>query len=267
MDVRTAQRAGGSTSADRVFVSSCAVVVLDGASAFEPVGVSADVYSEHLGGEIAAMIDDDRTPIRVVVARAIERSADALDLRRGSAPSSTVAALRVQPDGRSEFYVLGDSPVYYSIQGTQHRLVDERLDDVAAAERASYVEHLRAGDGYGPQHWQRLAVLQQAQRALRNCHGGYWIAEADPQAAAHAVTRSYPPGALQWAVLASDGAADGIEAAGIDWSAIVHYSRDQLDQTLANLHRWESDVDPDGRLRPRAKRHDDKTLAIVRLGR
>jgi hypothetical protein len=44
-----------------------------------------------------------------------------------------------------------------------------------------------------------------------------------------------------------------------DWSALP-VDADHLHRCLEQLHEWEADRDPDGRLLPRSKRHDDKTL-------
>lgn len=39
---------------------------------------------------------------------------------------------------------------------------------------------------------------------------------------------------------------------------------DGLNRLLSECHRWEAEDDPDGRLLPRAKRHDDKALVVVK---
>ncbi|WP_158633223.1 hypothetical protein [Amycolatopsis sp. WAC 04182] len=38
-----------------------------------------------------------------------------------------------------------------------------------------------------------------------------------------------------------------------------------LHDIVTRCHTWEHDADPDARTLPRAKRHDDKTLAAVRI--
>jgi hypothetical protein len=108
-----------------------------------------------------------------------------------------------------------------------------------------------------------VAPGREAQRLARNRPWGYWIAEADPDAAEHGLNRHVPATEITWAVLASDGAADLIDYAGHHWPAIAHADADQLTRLLAELHDWEATVDPDGRALPRAKRHDDKTLVAI----
>jgi hypothetical protein len=159
--------------------------------------------------------------------------------------------------------VLGDSPIHYGTASAAAILTDERLAAIAPVERKRYMNRLRAGHGYGDEHRAAITALQQAQRDARNQRDGYWIAEAEPEAANHGVTLTLESGALTLAVLATDGAADLIDYTGQDWCAIAHYDAAQLAELLRQLDSWEAVSDPDGRQLPRAKRHDDKTIAVV----
>ena len=125
------------------------------------------------------------------------------------------------------------------------------------------MSRLRAGHGYDEQHRAALAALQCAQRHACNRPDGYWIAEADPDAADHGFTLYVPAAAITWAVLATDGAADLIDHTGHAWPDIAHADADQLAALLTQLDEWEDRTDPDGRSLPRAKRHDDKTLVAI----
>jgi hypothetical protein len=183
-----------------------------------------------------------------------------LDLRAGASPSGTVAILRARRDA-ADLYVLGDSPIHYGIGHREHSLIDDQLSKVATPERGHYLSQLRDGHGYDEAHRAALAQLQQAERQARNVEGGYWIAETDPVAAHHALTSTIERDAIDWAVLATDGAADLIEHAGHRWHRIAQYDLPQLDALLTRIHQWEDTSDPDGRHLPRAKRHDDKTIA------
>lgn len=264
MQVHTAQLAGGDTDADRVFVIDNAVIVLDGATAFEPVDVDPGTYAETIGATVADQLNE--TPsmdLTHAVAEAIRNTAARLRLRAEASPSSTVSILRARP-GAVDLYALGDSPIYYGVGRDVHRFVDDRLAALPLAERTLYVEALRSGLGYGDDHKVTLSRLQRAQRTYRNCAHGYWIAETDPAAANHAYTATIPADQIAWAVLATDGAADPIEHHGIpEWFDIAQLGHANLTGLLHRLHIWEDAGDPDGQLRPRAKRHDDKTLAVV----
>jgi hypothetical protein len=265
MKVHTATLAGGDTNADRVFVTDYAVIVLDGATAFEPVDVDPGTYAETLGLAIADQLDHDpNADLSRVVAEAITRSVEQLWLTPGRSPSSTVSVLRVR-GGAVDMYVLGDSPIYYGQPGGIRRLSDDRLARVAQSERERYVARLRAGHTYDDGHRDAMVALQQAQSMCRNSDDGYWIAEADPSAAQHGMTTTVQRDAIRWAVLATDGAAELLDRSslGHDWTAIARMNNYELGEVLARIHEWEAISDPSGRILPRAKRHDDKTVAAI----
>lgn len=263
MHVETAQRAGSRHNADRVFVTDNTVIVLDGASAMGAGNVDPGTYAATLGAAIAnALRTDPRQDLVQVVADGISRTRDCLGLSRDRCPSSTVSILRATSDA-VDLYVLGDSPIHYGTDTTHERLTDDRLRNVARHERARYVDRLRAGHGYDDEHRAILSALQQAQRHHRNQIDGYWIAESDPHAASNAITMTVPRNRISWAVLATDGASNVIDYNGHKWPAIAHTDARNLVQLLDSLHEWEATTDPDGQRLPRAKRHDDKTLAAV----
>jgi hypothetical protein len=263
MKAHVAQLAGGDHNADRAFITDNAAILLDGATAFLPVDVDPDTYADTLGEAIANHLDDDPTAeLPAVVRTAIAHAAERLDLTPGQSPSSTVAILRTR-ENAADLYVLGDSPIHYGTDIHTASLTDDRLSHVAVNERRHYESRLRAGHGYDEHHRAALAALQRAQRHACNRPGGYWIAEANPDAAEHGLTRHVPAAAITWAVLASDGAADLIDHTCHPWPDIAHAETGQLAALLAQLYEWETITDPDGRALPRAKRHDDKTLIAV----
>ena len=263
MKAHVAQLAGGDHNADRAFVIDSAAILLDGATAFLPVDVDPGTYADTLGQAIAHQLDDDPAADLAAVVRAgIAHAADQLDLTAGRSPSSTVAILRTREDV-ADLYVLGDSPIHYGTDTQTGALTDDRLSHVATSERHDYESRLRAGHGYDEHHRAALAALQRAQRSACNRLGGYWIAEANPDAADHGLTLQMPATATTWAVLATDGAADIINHTHQPWPDIARADTDQLTALLAQLDKWEATTDPDGRALPRAKRHDDKTLVAI----
>lgn len=69
---------------------------------------------------------------------------------------------------------------------------------------------------------------------------------------------------LSWAVLATDGVTNPLTHLGrADWANVAATPDRQLAGLLTAAHRWEREDDPTGRLFPRAKRHDDKTIATI----
>lgn len=263
MRVTFAQLPPAESSDDRVFVTPHAVIVLDGASAFTPVPVSAATYADTLGRRLAQLLDEQPAAgLRAVLRDAIAHTATTLDLRPGRSPSSTVSILRERAD-EVDVLVLGDSPVVLGMPEPVV-LTDDRLARLDLPERDAYRARLAAGAGLDDEHWALLAKLQQRQAHYRNQPDGYWIAETDPTAAEHAIVPDFPRHGVSWAVLATDGAAGSLARLSlVDWSTLAQLEPPALTDLLQQCHTWEAEIDPRARLAPRAKRHDDKALATV----
>jgi len=269
MKLHTVSLGGSYNNQDRYFVTGgedgIVLVVLDGASAFQPKRMDAGVYAEFLGDSIAGRLDNNpNVAIADAVAGAISHTVDQLGLIPGRSPSSTVSVLRTRP-GAVDLYVLGDSPIHYGNDDEHYTLVDDRLGLVARQLRALYVSRLRAGHGFNDRHRRTVAALQRAQRQVRNVEGGYWIAETDPAAAHQGLSVILSPDELAWAVMATDGAADLIDHFGDSWYRLAHLNLEDYLPLLEELHAWEATVDPNGAKLPRAKRHDDKTIVALAL--
>jgi hypothetical protein len=264
MRISTAQLPKSPDGADRVMATGNSVVVLDGASAIEPVSVQPGVYADHLGASItAALTADPGAALPGVLAAAIGAAARALGVAGDHCPSSTVAMARVTRDG-TDLLVLGDSFIFYDVGSGAAMLTDDRIAALRLPEQRQYRERLAAGGGYDDAHQALLRRLQREQRQHRNRPGGYWIAETCPAAAGQARTLTLPASAASWAVLATDGAVNTARHLGLDcWPAIAHYRPAELTQLLQRCHDWEEHADPHGQRFPRAKRHDDKTIASV----
>jgi hypothetical protein len=264
MRIAAAQLPEPPRGADRVAVTANAAVVLDGASAIEPVSVPPGVYADHLGMAItAALTAYPGAPLTGVLAEAITATATELGLAGDHCPSSTVAIARTD-SGRVDLLALGDSFIFYDTGPGTGVLTDDRLAGLGLPQRQPYRQRLAAGNGYDDTHRQLLHALQREQRKHRNRPGGYWIAEADPAAAWQASTLSIPATTTSWAVLATDGAVNTARHLGLDdWPALARSSPAALTQFLARLHDWEGHTDPGGQRFPRAKRHDDKTIVSV----
>jgi hypothetical protein len=266
MHVRTAQIPRPPAGADRVVVTSSAVIVLDGASAFGPAAVSPAAYADQLGVELAeAITASPGRPLPQILATAVSATASALDLHDDDGPSSTVAIARVNGGG-ADLLLLGDSYIAYSSADTTAVLTDNRLDHLELPQAHRYRDRLTAGSGFDAAHAATLRELQAGQRARRNTSGGYWIAAAEPKAATHAITLTFPAASIEWIVLATDGAIETARHLGIDdWEGIARSDQAGLSTLLQRCHEWEEKADPDGRQLPRAKRHDDKAIATIRL--
>ncbi|OXM54069.1 hypothetical protein CFP71_19890 [Amycolatopsis thailandensis] len=263
----TAQTPRSSESQDRVAANENMALVLDGASAFEPVDVSTGLYVDHLAAAIKAHLEQEQdVDLRTVVAGAIRDTASRLGLHPGNSPSSTVSLLRAR-ERHIDLLCLGDSAIYYGADSDEvSMLTDTRLSKLGIPEHQAYRERVAAGYGYDSRHRELLAALQREQRKRRNRPGGYWIAEADPDAAFEAIVRTVPRKETSWAVLATDGAYSPMLHLGLaNWAQLAHGSEAELGNLLDICAAWEKRDDPNGRALPRAKVSDDKALAAVVL--
>lgn len=255
-----------SSDEDRLVVTENAVIVLDGATAHDPTMPPAGAYVDLLASHLAESIDDPCS-LADILEQSIAATASALGLVAGAAPSSTVALVRLEAESVAVL-VLGDSSVIVGLRtGAVDVHTDDRLTKLQLPEADLYRRLLADGQGYSGRHRKVLQDLQSAERARRNQSNGYWIAEAEPDAAKHALQVRYPLEDVAWIVAASDGAFDLIPTLGVTWPEVAQMTSDQLDRLLCNVHTWEAETDPDGRALPRAKRHDDKTVAVVQYGR
>ncbi|UJW33867.1 hypothetical protein L3Q67_08925 [Saccharothrix sp. AJ9571] len=258
-----AQLPASEASDDKVFTTPNAVALLDGASAFRSVPVAPATYAAQLGARIRdGLLAEPAGDLRTILGNAIKQTADGLDLAPGESPSSTVTIAR-ETDGWLDVLALGDSMAI--LPGKV--ITDDRMDALGLEPRSAYRARLSAGAGYDEEHREILRDLQTQQAALRNREGGYWIAEADREAARHAFVERHRAEEVPWLVLASDGAYEPMKHLGLDdWPEVSAMDYDALHGLLVQCQAWESAFDPSGESLPRAKRHDDKSLVAVHTG-
>ncbi|BCB81936.1 protein phosphatase 2C domain-containing protein [Phytohabitans flavus] len=234
-------------------------VVLDGQTARTDTGCRHGVswYVASLGAAIAA---DPDPPLQTVLAGAIERTAarhPECDLSHPATPSATVAIVRF---GQSavEYLILGDVTVLADTTSELHVLTDGRIEATATAER-------HAADRYPIGSAEKRAALlrmKHAELAHRNRPGGFWVAAADPAAAAHAVTGELT-GVRRLAVL-SDGAARIVAPFGqLDWPGVLDLLASRGPTELIERVRAAEATDPAGTRWPRNKASDDATAVYV----
>ncbi|MEU6561810.1 hypothetical protein [Nocardia nova] len=254
------------SAGDRVIAADDYVVVLDGATSFDPDMPEAGTYADVLGSELSERLSSSAGNLRAILAEAIRGTAGKLSLVPGYAPSSTVAIAR-HHRGVIDTLLLGDSYIVVGSSSDSYTVVtDSRLAQLNLDESREYRLRLSAGSGYDNRHRRILRSLQRKQCSHRNRSGGYWIAEADPNAAEYAISSEYRVEDVPWIVLATDGATDCLAALDISWLQVAQSDADGISDLLGECHRWEEEDDPTGCLAPRAKQHDDKTLVVVTPG-
>lgn len=262
--VRTAERPGRDRpTEDRIFCTSSAVILLDGASQPDAGELDGGWYADTLGGDLHHRLTVSPTgDLSTLLADGIETIATENHLVAGGGPSATVSIVR-WTDEQIDVLVLGDSPVIAATRaGEIWQVTDDRLKQVGRQER----HRLAAAEGFAAANPERWRALVRTERAARNRPDGYWIAEADPAAAAHARQTSWPRDQVAAILAMSDGVAVGVSRYRIppDWPTAFTIAAIDPAELVDLVHETESS-DPSGERWPRSKKHDDKALAIVEI--
>ena len=275
LDVRLTCQPGHPTrpNEDAVVAVPGLLAVLDGVTAPEGVdtGCRHDPawYVRQLATHLAAThLTEPERDLTEVVAVAIEatRAAHSGCDPNLYGPQSTVALLRVRPD-RCDYLLLGDCTIVLDRSGRVETVTDLRSREVerrlqpAAADLAPLGSRERTA---------RHRAMVLAQRRHANTAGGYWVAAADPAAAAHAVRGSVRRGdhGLDRAALLTDGASAAVDQYDrTDWRGLLDLIESRGAEEVVALARSTEQTDPEGIRWPRPKRHDDATVAFCRLNR
>lgn len=256
---------GVAESEDRIVVLPNAVVLLDGATRLEPGRHTGGWYAERLGDRLRRQLTaEPDVDLAELLAAAISQVAADHDLEPGQAPSSTVALLRWDEE-RVDALVLADSPIVAFTVGDVHVLSDNRLANLAIPRRTNYRDQLRHGTGFTPTHTEALKASAAEVAQWRNRQGGFWVAEADPDAAKQAMRATWLRDQVQAIVMASDGVSCGVDDYGVfaDWTALYDQAVQDGLHTVLDAVRKAEESDPDGRKWPRPKPHDDQSLVVV----
>lgn len=239
-------------SEDRVAVLDNAVVLLDGATSDDPTlpspGWYAGVLADRITRELRETPDAD---LANTLARSIGGVANEHGLRSHHAPSSTVAMLRWSAH-TVDALVLADSPIAVFTRSPHDS--GEPVDSLTVLTDDRLTRLREAG---------RLETRKEAAN-LRNTEGGFWVAEADPEAATHALCASWPTSEVTAVLIASDGASAGIDEYGLfDWAQAREIACTRGPHGVLEAVRTAENNDPDGIRWPRRKRHDDQALVYV----
>ncbi|TWH21991.1 hypothetical protein JD82_03864 [Prauserella rugosa] len=220
-----------------------AVAVLDGATEQRPGLPSGGWYAEHLAARLRqALTVQPQADLATVLTSAIADVADTENLTPGASPSSTVSLLRWDADV-VEALVLADSPVVaFGTFGIQ-AVTDDRLASLRARGA--------------------LPTLDAVTR-LRNRDGGFWVAEADPSAAAQAVRAHWTRDDVDTVLLATDGVSIGVDEYHLfDWAGVRELSRASGPAAVLDTVRAAERADRARTRWPRAKVHDDQAMIVV----
>ncbi|MEV7465416.1 hypothetical protein AB0O20_02730 [Streptomyces kronopolitis] len=279
MQISTGELSGGGRpSEDRILVNadSTLVVVLDGVSTLTDDTPRGGWYAQTLGEAVIAVHDRaQHLDLRDTLHEALAAVAGEHGLVPGASPAATVAIVRHRPhDHMVDALVLCDTPVVVQQRDGIDVLRDERLETLVrlSPDRDVMAEQLHAGCGFAaPEHRRIVQQLRDHQMQHINRTGdplAYWVAEATPAAARHAVVRSWPVSDIKRMWVMTDGALAGVESYGLwSWEALGDAcTAVGPQQVVEAIHTYEHDDDPDGIKHPRYKVSDDKALACIDFG-
>jgi hypothetical protein len=225
-------------------------VVLDGLSEAGPTGCHHGTgwYVHQLGARLLALAAEPALTLADALAGSIDTVAaahrDDCDLGHPGSPAATVAVVR--PRGRDglEYLVLSDAVV----------VLDQPAEPVAITDLSVRGHIPEAVD---------FAALITAQQVVRNRPEGYWVAQHDPAAAAHAIVGNAD--GLAGALLLSDGAAAAVTAySAVTWRELLDVAYEKGPGDAIALTRELERQDRDHTVWPRHKTHDDATVIVWR---
>ena len=248
---------------DVVVVLPNAVVLLDGATSLDPALPTGGWYASRLAGELSGRLvgypDGDLADL---LAAAIKSVARDHGLVPGASPSSTVALVRWN-DTTVEGLVLADTPVVAFTAAGTSPLTDERLASMPRGD--GYRDRLAAGAGYDAGHLVALRDAATAMGRRRNTEDGFWVAEADPDAAHYAKRATWPRAEVTSVLMATDGVSCGVDTYRVfpDWAAVRDLAFARGPEAVLDVVREAEGTDPRGTRWPRPKPHDDQALVVL----
>jgi hypothetical protein len=256
--------APGRPNEDFVISSTDLAVVVDGAGIpFGGCHHGVAWYARQLGVRtLAALVASPELSLADGLAAGISTVADlhrnTCDLTSPGTPCAAVGVLRIGSE-TVDTLALSDVTVVVDLDTGPAVTCDLSIERVSGTEPDAV-----AGLRFGTQaHASALAALVEQQTATRNRPGGWWVAAANPEAAHHSLTASFPRRRVRRASALSDGATRPVDQMGIyGWPEYLDLM-DELGPAslISHVRSIESD-DPDGVRYPRTKRHDDASAAF-----
>ncbi|WP_194821609.1 hypothetical protein [Micromonospora sp. S-DT3-3-22] len=158
-----------------------------------------------------------------------------------------------------EYLVLSDSVIAFDRVSDGPIVVQDKSVNAFASNSAR-----AASSNKDKSNNAALVALIREQQQVRNRPGGYWVAQVDPSAAAHAMSGVVDE--VHGAALLSDGAALLVtDFSVMDWPELLTLTYEQGPSALIAATRELEDRDPDGLIWPRYKHRDDATAVVCRL--
>lgn len=257
--------APGRPNEDTVIATPNLAVVVDGAGI--PFGGclhGVAWYAKQLAARtVTSLSGGDHIPLQDGLAAAISAVAElhrsTCDLTSPATPCAAIGILRFN-ELTVETLALSDATVVVETVNEVDVTVDLAIEALGGTEPANL-----AGLEIGSHaHSAALAALIDRQTKTRNRHSGWWVAAADPAAAGHALTKSYPRQAVKRAAVFSDGATRPVDQMALyNWPNYLDLlGKIGPTELIARVREIEIN-DPLGQKFPRTKIHDDATIAVT----
>lgn len=254
-----------SANEDWAAATSDMAVVLDGATVRTDTGCTHGPawYARKLGGAIIGGAGDQSRELADILADAIAEVADmhrsTCDLTHPGTPSAALAIVRAEDD-QVRYAVLGDVTIVAEVDGDVRTVSDQRISLTATAERKLADQHPIGS----PEKSKAMIAMKHAELAARNVEGGYWIAAADPSAARHAITGSWPAASVRDFAVLTDGAARCVDTfESLTWPGLLGALRTTGPQFILDYVRQIERHDDRGLRFPRNKASDDATIVYA----
>lgn len=202
------------------------------------------------------LADGLASAIRTVAARHRD-----CDLAHPDTPSAAVGVLRIGAGG-VDLLSLADVAIAVDLGADgAHVVVDRHAEARAGLAGAGLAGH-RIGTAA---HAAAVAGLLAERETACNRPGGFWVAAADPDVARRATTATLPGAGLRRAVVCTDGASWPVDSGVWNWPDTFALLDSRGPYGLVAAVRELEAADPDGVRHPRVKRHDDATVAYLRV--
>jgi hypothetical protein len=258
--------APGRPNEDFAVATPTIAVVADGAGIpFGGCHHGVSWYAQQLGTQtLAALLAEPDRPLVEGLTAGISAvaalHADTCDLTDPGTPCAAVGILRMGAE-RVDTLALSDVSIVVDLPDGPAVTCDLSVEAFTGTE----TEAVAGMRFHAPDHAAALAQLIVRQTAIRKRADGWWVAAADPEAARHAQTASYPRREVRRAAVLTDGATRPVDQMRCaTWPDLLDLLDTDGPAGLINYVRELERSDPDGVRYPRTKRHDDATVVMFR---
>ena len=246
---------------DALLVADGHAVVADGATAVVPGGPSVADFTRNA---VNALHRHRELPVRDRFRAAIGEVA--VSGSTIETPCCTVASALARDD-RLEVSVLCDASAFVLCDGVVVPVVDDRLAALDARTENRIATLMAAGMSFADARAAVTPLLRRQRQSAMNREGGYWVFAADPAAADHVITASFPLQSVDAVLLCSDGFARLWEKYGAlaDGGAALRAAlRPGGLGTLGRRLRRIENAPGTLETHPRTSREDDATAVLLR---